>query len=119
MPTTLVEDVQARLATLAPAGGVWYGLNTTEPAVYPYIVWTRVSSVANVSLGGPSNLQNTRVQIDIIARRISEAMALEAALEASMAAWSVTNVPLSSLDLFEDEIRAYRVIKDYSLWATN
>lgn len=117
--TTLIEDMQARLATLAPAGGVFYGFNTTEPAVYPYIVWNRVTSTPNVALGGPSDLQNTRVQIDIVARRISEAVALETALEASMAAWSVQNVPLSSMDVFEDEIRAFRVIKDYSVWARN
>lgn len=119
MPTTLIEDVKARLATLNPAGGVWYGFNTTEPAVYPYIVFNRVVSIPNVTLAGPSDLQNTRIQIDIIARRISDAVALETALEASMASWSVTNVPLSSMDMFEDEIRAFRVIKDYSLWAKN
>lgn len=119
MPTSLIQDLQAHLATLNPAGKVWYGVNTTEPPVYPYIVWTRVASTPNVTLAGPSDLQNTRIQIDILARHISEAVGLESALEAAMAAWSVQNVPLSSLDLFEDEIRAYRIVKDYSVWATN
>ena len=66
--TTLIQDVQALLSGLSPAGGVWYAINTTEPPAYPYIVWQRIVSVANVSLGGPSNRQNTRIQIDIVAR---------------------------------------------------
>lgn len=117
--TTLVEDVVARLQTLAPAGGVWYAINTQEPPVYPYIVVTRVVSTPNVSLQGPSDLQNTRVQIDILALQASQAIALETALEASMTSWSVINVPLSSQDSFEEPVRAFRVIKDYSIWATN
>ena len=117
--TTLVQDVQALLATLAPAGGVWYGINTTEPPTYPYIVWQRIVSVANVSLAGPSNRQNTRVQIDIISLTIGEASAIETALEALMAGASIVNVPLSSQDTYEDAIKAFRIIKDFSLWATN
>ena len=117
--TTLVEDVQALLTALAPAGGVWYGINTTEPPIYPFIVWQRVVSSPNVGLGGPSDQQNTRVQIDIFSTRIQEASAIEMTLEATLAAASIVNVPLSSQDLYEDAIRAFRVSKDYSVWATN
>ena len=117
--TTLVQDVQAVLATLAPAGGVWYAVNTTEPPVYPYILWIRVASTPNVSLAGPSNLQNTRIQIDIFSRQVSELLAMESALEAAMAASGLQNVPLSSMDLYEEPVRAYRASKDYSVWSTN
>lgn len=116
--TTLVEDVQALLATLAPAGGVFYGLNTVEPASYPYIVWLRVASAANADLRGPSDLQNTRVQIDIYGATLASAVALEAALDAEMAAWNVQNVPLLSFDLIDSDTRAYRVVKEFSVWAT-
>lgn len=116
--TTLIEDLQTLLAPLA-SGGSWYGVNTTEPPVYPFIVFNRVVSTPNVSLDGPSDLQNTRVQIDIYSRQISEAASIEAALEAAMVAWPVTNVPLSSMDMYEDTVRAFRVSKDYSVWARN
>ena len=116
--TTLIEDLQALLNPLA-SGGSWYGVNTAQPATFPYIVFSRVVSVPNVSLRGPSDLQNTRVQIDIFSRGIAEAVSIEAALEAAMNAWAVINLPLSGFDLFEDEIRAYRVSKDYSIWAVN
>lgn len=117
--TTLVEDVQALLATLAPAGGVFYGLNTTEPPVYPYLVWLRVVSSANASMRGPSNLQNTRVQIDIYSRTVAAAVAIETALDTAMAAWSVQNVPLLSSDEVDQDTQAYRVIKEFSVWAAN
>ena len=117
--TTLVEDIQTLLSTLTPAGGVWYGVNTAEPPVFPYIVWIRVASVPNVSLGGPSDLQNTHIQIDILSRQVSELVALESALEGAMAAWGVQNVPVGTQDLYEEPVRAWRVSKEYSIWASN
>ncbi len=114
----LIQDVQALLTTLAPAGGVWYAINTTQPPVYPFIVWTRVVSAANAVLQGPTDLQNTRIQVDIYSRRISEAAGLESALEAAFAEWAVQNVPIASMDGFEEEVRAYRITKDYSVWST-
>jgi hypothetical protein len=115
----LIQDVQTLLATLAPAGGVWYGLNTAQPQVFPYIVWSRVASTPTTSLGGPSLLQNTRLQIDIYARTVSEAATIESALETAMQASSITNVSLSSQDIVEPDTRLFHVIKDYSVWATN
>lgn len=117
--TVLIEDLQVLLTTLAPTGGVWYQVNTAEPAVYPYIVFQRVSGTPNVSLDGPSDMQNTRIQIDIFARQIAHAAALETSLEALMAASSISNVPLGSQDLYEDAVKAYRVAKDFSVWSTN
>jgi hypothetical protein len=117
--SSLIQDVQAKLVSLNPAGGVFYGINTTEPPVYPFIVWQRVVSNANAVLQGPSDLQNTRVQVDIYSRSLQQAAQLETALEAAMAAWSVQNVPISSVDVYEEEVRAYRITKDYSIWSTN
>jgi hypothetical protein len=116
--TTLIEDMKTLLAPLA-ANGAWYGVNTTEPPVYPYIVFSRVVSMPNVTLDGPSDLQNTRFQIDIFALQISQSVAIEAALESAMAAWSVLNVPLSSQDTYEEAVRAFRTSKDFSVWSTN
>lgn len=116
--TVLLEDLQTLLQPLA-VGGAWYGVNTTEPPVYPYVVWQRISSTPNVTLAGQSDLQNTRVQIDIYSRRISEASAIESALEGAMASSAIVNVPLSSQDLYDEMVKAFRVSKDYSVWARN
>jgi hypothetical protein len=115
---TLLQDLQALLLPLV-AGGAWYNANTQEPPTYPYISWVRVSSSPNVTLQGPSALQNTRIQIDIFSLSASESQSIETALEAAFNASAITNVPLSSADQYEDMVRAYRITKDYSVWATN
>ena len=111
---------QALQAVLAPlVAGKSFPNLASQDATPPYIVYQRVVSVTHNNLLGPSDLQNTRVQIDIYSRRISEAAQLETALEASLASWSVQNVPISSVDVYEEEVRAYRITKDYSIWSTN
>lgn len=117
--STLIEDVTTRLRTLGATGGVWYALNTSSEPTFPYITFQRIASNPNVSLQGPSDLQETRFQIDIFSTKLSEVVALETALEASMASWSVQNVPLLSQDMYEDAVDAFRTSKDYSIWATN
>jgi hypothetical protein len=114
---TLIEDLKTLLAPLA-AGGAHYGVNSAEPPTYPYIVFSRVASGANADLRGVSPMQNTRVQVDIWSRQISEAVSIETALEAAFMAWATQNTPISSVDLF-DMVRAYRISKDYSVWSTN
>ena len=117
--TTLIEDVQALLNPLA-SGGAWYGINTQQPPTLPYIVFQRVSSTANVAMGGASALQNTRIQVDIYGDRQSDCETVEQSIEAAMAAWPTwQNVPLLSQDFYEQDVRLYRVSKDYSVWSTN
>jgi hypothetical protein len=117
--STLVEDLYALLVTLAPAGGVWPHVNTSQAIVYPYITFMRVVSTDNVSHGGPSNTQNTRFQIDTFSQTMAGLVALDNALNAALAAWSVQNVPISSQDLYEDSVKAFRTTRDVSVWATN
>ncbi len=133
--TKLVEDLQAFIAgAVSPAGGVWYGMNTSQPApsgrpVMPFVTWNRIVSTDNVSLGGPSDLQNTRIQIDAVGDRLSDVEALIDALDVAFAAQAaafaagtpgaIANVPISSQDLYEDAIKAFRRVRDYSVWATN
>ena len=79
----------------------------------------RVASTPNVGLGGPSDLQNTRVQIDIHARTMAEIAALQLQVQDVMNAWSLQNVPLSQLDLYEEATRTYRCVMDYSIWSVS
>jgi hypothetical protein len=116
--TTLLEDLQALLNPLA-AGGAHPGLNEAQPPVYPYITWQRIVSVPNVALLGASALQNTRVQVDVYSNRLAEADTVAKAVAAALAASSVVNVPVSAQDLVDAETRAFRVSRDYSVWANN
>ena len=116
--SALFQDLYALLNPIT-AGGAWYIVNTQEPPTYPYIVFQRVSSGANVTFDGASDLQNSRIQIDIWSRQISEAVSIENAVENAMAAWPTSNVQLDSSDTYDDTVRAFRIIKDYSVWSTN
>lgn len=117
--SVLLEDVKAALATLGAVGGVWYAVNENERPVYPYIVFLRIASTPNVSLQGQSNVQNTRFQFDIYAQQISQAAVLEVALEALFIGSAIVNVPLTSQDFYEPDVKAFRVSKDYSVWSSN
>ena len=117
--SVLIEDFRTALLALAPAGGVWYAINTTEPPVYPFIVIQRISSTPNVGLLGPSAMQNTRFQIDVYSRQISEASTIGQSIETLMAASSFQNVPITLQDFYESEAKVFRVSMDFSLWATN
>jgi hypothetical protein len=120
--TTLIEDLQAILNPLA-AGGSWYAVNTQEPPTYPYITFLRVDSTPNVSLGGASARQSTRVQIDVWAKRISQCEsirdAVDAAIQVSFPGWPTGNVPVLTADQFDFETKSFRVISDYSIWSVN
>lgn len=116
--TTLLEDIQAVLNPLV-TGGSSYLRNEAQPPVYPYIVFAFVVSTANVALRGRSDLQNTRVQVDIYSRTVAELDALGNALLAAMDASALDSIPLSQLDLDEPDIRAFRRTQDFSIWARN
>lgn len=117
--STLIEDVGAVLATAAPAGGIWYGVNTLEQAQYPYVVYTRIVSSTNNTLAGPTDLQNTRIQVDVFGLTIAETSVLEAAVEAAMAAAPFASIQLSQQDSYESAVKAFRCSADFSVWATN
>lgn len=115
---TLVEDMQAVLAPLA-TGGSWYQVNEQQPATLPYIVFSRVTSPANVTMQGPSVLQNTHVQIDIYSRNAGELVNLGNQLEAALLAAPFINIQLSSRDLYEAETKLRRTCYEYSVWSSN
>jgi hypothetical protein len=122
--TTLIQDVQAALAPCVPTGGAWYCVNMREPPaedgggrVAPFIVWQRIASVDNVTLQGPSNLQNTRLQVDIFAPHVEDAESVRVAADAALAAAFGSKIlPLSSQDVYEAPARLVRIIREYSLW---
>jgi hypothetical protein len=112
---TLAETIQAMLDPLA-AGGAWFMENTQDPPALPYIVWMYATSQTNVTLDGPSDLQNTRLQVDLYERDAQGLQTLEAAVRAAMQASTLTNVPLTSMDASVPELRAFRRVMEFSVW---
>lgn len=122
---TLLEDIEAALASCVPVGGAWPLVNTNEPPLIdgsgqyaPFIVFQRVVSTDNVSLQGPSDVQNTLLQVDIFAPTLSAAETVRVATDAALLALAPTTrcVPKSSQDLYEAPASLYRILRQYSLW---
>lgn len=100
-------------------GGAWYGVNMTEPPVYPYIVYLRIVSPTNNSFDGQSDVQNTVFQIDCFSQRISEAQAVEKAVETALSTAMFTAIQQDQRDGYESAVKAYRCSTDYSCWSAN
>jgi hypothetical protein len=112
---TLAETIQALLDPLA-TGGAWFMDNTQDPPAFPYIVWLYATSSTNVTLSGPSDLQNTRLQIDLYDKSAQGLQTLEAGVRSAMQASGLTNVPLTSFDASVPELRAFRRVMEFSVW---
>ena len=108
------SDIQAVLGALVT--GRCYPLLAPANVVKPYITYQVISNVPSVTLDGPTGTENRRLQIDIFDKTYSGVKVLEESAKAAMAIATVTNVPLSTGDLFEGETQLYRVIMDYSIW---
>lgn len=120
MPT-LVEQIQSVLNPTV-AGGSFYAVNTlemNESTVFPYATFLFVSSSTNNTFAGASDLQNTRVQVDVYSDTVQGLLTASAAIVAAMAAAPFTNVHLTSQDGHEDQVRVYRRSIDFSVWSTN
>ena len=116
--TTLIEDLQAVLNPLV-AGGCWYQVNTAQPPVFPYIVFLDVVSSTNVTFKGPSDLQNSRIQIDVYSPTASATINAAKAIDAAMQASALNNVPISSQGFYESDVKLFRQLREYSVWSTN
>lgn len=110
------EQLQTVLAALV--NGASYPNLAVQDAVAPYIVYQRITSVTHNNLLGPSDLQNTRVQIDVYDKTYVGVQQIAAAVRAAMQSAPFTNLQLSEQDFYEVDVRLHRVTLDYSIWAT-
>ena len=118
--TALIDRVQAVLQPLA-AGGAWLGVNAAQPPVYPYLVHQYVAADPNANLDGANPLQYARVQVDVYAKRGSEAVAIGRAAQAAMQADPLAAAALAGLGgpLYDAETRTFRYSADFGIWSTD
>jgi Protein of unknown function (DUF3168) len=119
----ITQDLYTMLQTAAtPASNRVFPLVGESPitaASYPFVTWQRLASpVDNVlAANGSPPINHTRFQVDCYDLTYRGAKALADAVIAAFAAWTVQNVLVSSPeDFFEDQIRAYRVLLEFSVW---
>lgn len=113
---TIQEDLAALLEGLCPSG------ISPEVAIqnsaFPYIVYRRLASpVANVLAGnGQPPINNTQFEISSWSDSYAGAIALSRLVTAAMQGWAVQNVLLREQDMYESDIKVFRVIQDFSVW---
>lgn len=113
--STIDERIQSLLAPLA-TGGAHQDI-AAQGTVTPYIVWLQVISTTNNNLAGASNVQNLRLQIDCYAKTQAARKALELAVIAAMGSATFSNVQLTSQNLYEQEVKLFRAMLDFSVWS--
>ena len=117
--TTIQEDLATLLNGLCPSG------ISPEVAIqnsaFPYLVYRRMpSSIANTLAGnGQPPINNTQFEISAWSDSYGGAVALAAQVTAAMQGWGTQNVLLREQDMFESDVRLFRVVQDYSVWHYN
>ena len=112
---SLQTTLQSLLAPLASGGA--YSLQAMQGVQPPFIVWQRVVSTVNNNIQGASDVQNTRVQIDSYALTYAAATALADQVAIAILA-DLNGLQLTEQDLYEPEVKLYRVMQDFSFWST-
>jgi hypothetical protein len=109
-------DIQTLLAALV--SGRCYPLVAPELVVKPYIVYSVISNVPSVSLDGPTDTEQRRIQVDVWGETYASVKGLEVTIKSTMAGSSIVNIPLSTMDLYESETKLFRISMDFSVWIT-
>lgn len=116
----LEEQVFAALAGVSPyptaAEDRVYALIAKQGAALPRITFQRITSAPVTSLGGSSNLDQVRIQVDSWADDYLEAKNLAAQVRLALEATSFKALLTNDFDDYEPETRIYRVRQDYRCW---
>jgi hypothetical protein len=101
-------------------GGRMYPMVAPDSPTVPFIVYQNITNSPEYTLGNTSPINNTRMQIDCYSDTYGGVKSLvasvQSAMQAAAQAKTLVNVPKMSSDLYEAEVKLYRVTQDYSIW---
>lgn len=114
--TTIQEQLAALLQPLA-AGGAAPQVQIQNPTM-PYIVYRRLASPAHNTLAGNGSpvIFQTLFEISSWGYTYADAVNTAAAVAAAMQAWNVQNVLVRDTDLYESDVKQFRVVQEFSVW---
>lgn len=99
--------------------GRCYPLQMPQEPTYPAIVYSRIASEPQNRLEGGASLDQVRVQIDCYATTYEGAKTLSASVRSAMESASLGATLQLDLDLYEPEVKVYRVTMDFYVWQKN
>lgn len=108
---SVLTDIQAAVQLVV---GKCYPMVAPEKPVVPYAVYFQVANSPEVTTENTIPIENTRFQVDVYAKTYSQVQSLANDIRSAMLDLKV--VPISAQDLYEDEVKLYRVTQDFSIW---
>lgn len=95
-----------------------------QDPIYPLILYTKISGMRDHILQGPSGFAHPRFQIDAFAETYTAAKSLANAIRKALDGYRGTVLDTrigsclidSERDIYESEIKIYRVSQDYLIW---
>jgi hypothetical protein len=93
-----------------------YPLKAPQNTSYPFIVYQRISTNPDYTLGGFANLSNVSIQFDCYATDHAGIRTLSSALHTAMQAATFKNILDNDMDFIDPDLDGYRVTQDYSIW---
>lgn len=119
-----MSTVQEQLFTLLGAIQ-WNGADVPvapeimpQDTAYPYITYRRLVSPPCNTLEGNGNpvVFNTHFEISSWGYAYADAVNLAALVTAAMQGWTLQNVLSRDQDMYESDVKAFRVVQDFSVW---
>ena len=108
---SLLTNIQAAVATTV---GRCYPLTAPDKPTIPYATYFQVSNVPNVVIDSKIPIENARIQVDVFAKTYAESQSLANSVRTALIA--IDGIPLTAMDLYEPEVKLYRVTQDFSFW---
>jgi hypothetical protein len=99
--------------------GRCYPLQMPQSPTYPCIVYARISSNPQNRIEGGASLDQVRVQVDCYDLTYTGAKTLCASVRSAMEGAAFKATLQFDTDLYEPEVKVYRVMMDFYVWQQN
>ena len=111
---TIETTIYAALSSLA--SGKVYPLVAPEKVSAPYIVYSRISSTPENTLDGGATIDLVRIQVDTYANTYSAVKSLAESVRSTLEGSAAKATLQTDQDLFEPDLKVYRISQDYYCW---
>lgn len=92
-----------------------YPVRAPQNATYPHIIYTRISGNQMNGLKGYLTVENPAIQVDTYSTAYSQAKTLSGNIHTVIdGTTTFRGVLISDNDIFEDDVKKYRVSQDFS-----
>lgn len=107
----ILQSIQNAVSNVV---GHCYPITVPEKPDVPYAVFMQVSNTPEVTVENEIPVESSRIQVDVFAKTYSQVQDLADQVRSAM--MDLGAIPLSSGDLYESDVKLYRVTQDFSIW---